>query len=172
MHEKELIALRMKRSCPVISHLLFVDDAAFFMEATEHNALKLKKILDSYCKASGQAVNFLKSSIYFSKNTSEGTKIKLQEVFGVDHRLKSGKYLGVPVEWGRFKKEMLAFLKDRIVKKLQGWKQKALSLAGKEVLIKAIISAIPSYLMSCFSFPKEWCAEVNALIANFWWGQS
>lgn len=37
-------------------------------------------------------------------------------------------------------------------------------------MIKAVITAIPTYIMSIFNLPKMWCSEVNALIADFWWG--
>lgn len=92
----------------------------------------------------------------------------VREFFGVGIRSKPVKYLGVPVEWNQSKKDMLRFLKERIVKKIKGWKQKALPLDRKEVLIKVLISAIPSYLMSCFQFVKGWY-EVSSLIIKSWW---
>ena len=64
-----------------------------------------------------------------------------------------GTYLGVPALWGRSKKKGLAYVKGRILGKLQGWKQNFLSRAGKEVLIKTVVQAIPSYPMSIYKFP-------------------
>ena len=46
-----------------------------------------------------------------------------------------------------------------------------LSQAGREVLIKSIIQAIPTYAMSCFKFPLGLCAEISSMATNFWWGQ-
>ena len=46
-----------------------------------------------------------------------------------------------------------------------------LSRAGKEVLIKAVIQAIPTYTMGVFLLPVKLCEELNALCAKFWWGQ-
>lgn len=42
--------------------------------------------------------------------------------------------------------------------------------AGKEVLIKTVITTIPAYVMSIFHLPKPWCSEINSPIAFFWWG--
>lgn len=40
------------------------------------------------------------------------------------------------------------------------------------MLIKFVITAILTYMMSIFKLPKIWCKEINALITGFWWGQT
>jgi hypothetical protein len=72
---------------------------------------------------------------------------------------------------GRSKKRAFNEIKDRIWKRLQGWKEKLLSQAGREILIKAVIQAIPSYAMSCFRFPASLCDEICSMANRFWWGQ-
>jgi hypothetical protein len=59
---------------------------------------------------------------------------------------------------------------DRGWKKLQDWKFKLLSQAGKEILLKAVIQAIPTYCMSLFLLPKGLCSEINSLMQRYWWG--
>ena len=46
-----------------------------------------------------------------------------------------------------------------------------LSNAGREILIKAMAQATPTYTMSCFKLPDSLCNELNSMISNFWWGQ-
>ena len=48
---------------------------------------------------------------------------------------------------------------------------KLLSQAGREVLIKAVVQAIPTYTMSCFKLPVGLCNEIEGLIRKFRWGQ-
>jgi hypothetical protein len=48
--------------------------------------------------------------------------------------------------------------------------EKFLSQAGREILIKAVIQAIPTYTMSVFQLPKSLCTEINAMMGRFWWG--
>ena len=61
-------------------------------------------------------------------------------------------------------------LKERAWKKLQGWKEKLLSRAGKEVLLKSVIQSIPTYMMSLFAIPECILNEINSMCARFGWG--
>jgi hypothetical protein len=46
------------------------------------------------------------------------------------------------------------YLLERIIKRIEGWKEKFLSMGGKEILLKAIIQSIPVYVMAVFNIPK------------------
>jgi hypothetical protein len=59
---------------------------------------------------------------------------------------------------------MFNYLKDRVWKRIQGWKVKLLSSAGKDTLIKAITQAIPTYAMSYFDLTKNLCDEISRMI--------
>lgn len=52
---------------------------------------------------------------------------------------KTGKYLDIPSDWGTSKKQMFAWILARVNMKLEGWKEKLMSKAGKEVLLKTVI---------------------------------
>lgn len=78
-------------------------------------------------------------------------------------------YLGLPGDWGRSKQGALQWIKEKIVAKLEGWKENLLNQAGKEILIKAIIQAIPSYTMTIVRFPKNFYRSICSRIARFWW---
>jgi len=72
---------------------------------------------------------------------------------------------------GKTKKGSLNYIKDRVWGKLQGWKEKLLSQAGKEVLLKAVVQAISTFAMGCFKLPIGLCRDIEMLIRKFWWGQ-
>ena len=84
---------------------------------------------------------------------------------------KHNKYLGLPSFIRKSKKEVFAEVKEKVEKKMFGWKEKMLSIGGREILRKAVAQAIPTYTMSCFLLPKGLCDEIEGMMRRFWWGQ-
>lgn len=122
-------------------------------------------MLQVYCRASGQQVNMDESSIHFAKGVSTSVKGEIMEQLNVYDTSLSEKYLAMPSVNGAFK-----YSKDRVWKRVQGWVEQSLSAGGKEVLIKAVAQAIPTYSMSCFKLPRGLCEHINSVLRKFWWG--
>ena len=72
---------------------------------------------------------------------------------------------------GRNSRNNFNDIKEKLDKKLVGSKKKLLSKASKEVLIKVVVQAIPTYTMSYFKILDTFCDELTSVIQNFWWGQ-
>ena len=53
-----------------------------------------------------------------------------------------------------------------------GWKEKYISKARREILIKTVAQAIPTYTMGLFKIPKALCDTINSALAKYWWGQT
>ncbi|MCI13282.1 RNA-directed DNA polymerase (Reverse transcriptase) [Trifolium medium] len=87
---------------------------------------------------------------------------------GVSHVLETGNYLGLPSMIGRKKKDTFAFVKDRIWKRINSWRGQALSKAGKEVMIKSDLQAIPSYVMNVYLLLEATIKEIEQMINCFW----
>lgn len=68
--------------------------------------------------------------------------------------------------------QALNWIKDRVMNKLEGWKENLLSQAGKEVLIKSVIQSIPNYAMSILKLPITFCDQLCARVAKFWWSNN
>ena len=41
-----------------------------------------------------------------------------------------------------------------------GCKEKLLAMGGREILIKAVAQAVPTYTVSCFQLPKGLCEDL------------
>ena len=95
----------------------------------------------------------------------------VENILGIRGQLNTGRYLGLPSLIGKSKRLVFGFLRERLLRKrLQGWQGKILSQSGKEILIKAVGQAIPSYCMSTFLLPKSLADELQKIMNSFWWG--
>lgn len=80
---------------------------------------------------SGQQINLDKSVVVFSRNTCLEDKDAVKNILGDGEAEKHDKYLGLPAVTGKSKKEVFDNLRERVWKKIKGWKEKLLSRAGK-----------------------------------------
>ena len=116
----------------------------------------ISDILQTYAVALGQCINFDKSSVFFSINTVGEQRERIKELLGIREVARFESYLGLPTMVGRSKYQTFAYLKERVWKKMQGWKGLLLSRARKEVLIKAVAQAISTYVhYECFPITSE-----------------
>ncbi|KAL8462267.1 hypothetical protein ACS0TY_033349 [Phlomoides rotata] len=145
------------------------DDTLIFGRVTMTKLMQVRDVLRIYEEASGQCINLNKSDIMFSAGISDERGESLVEVLGVRRVLYHSIYLGVLIPRGCT--SIFLDLVDRVTKKLRGWKSKTLSFAGKLTLIKSIVQAIPTYLMTCFKIPQTIIEQIEAYIVHFLWGQ-
>ena len=124
-------------------------------------------ILSSYEAVSGQKLNRNKTALFFSKSTPGDMQRQIMEILGVTELKQYAKYLGLLAMVGRNKRASFDHLKQKIWKRLQGCEGKLLSQAEREVLIKSVIQAIPTYMMSCFKLPITLCHEIESLVRKF-----
>ena len=115
----------------------------------------ITELLQTYADASRQCINFDKSSVYFSTNIATDQRERIKWELGVREVDRFESYLGLPTLVGHAKYQTFSFIKDRVWKKIQGWKGQLLSRAGKEILIKVVAQSIPTYTMGVFLLPMR-----------------
>lgn len=119
-----------------------------------------------------KAVNFNKSAIMFGKGLSREDKKNLSEYTGIHRTAGFGRYLGLPEFIGRNKCNAFDFITQKLERKISSWYTRFLSPAGKEVLLKAVATAIPAYSMSCFLLPKRVLNQMTKAMRKFWWSNA
>jgi hypothetical protein len=117
-------------------------------------------------------VSEAKCSIFFSPNVYVQVKAEVCETLNIMTEAISDKYLGLPSMVGLDKTDNFVYLLERIIERIQGWKEKFLSMGGKEILLIVIIQAIPVFAMAVFKIPKQLCKDINDAMAGFWWGDT
>jgi hypothetical protein len=130
----------------------------------------MKTILQLYEEASGQAISLPKSEIFYIRNVPDTLKLSLTAIMGVQAILGTGKYLGLPSVIGRNRTSVFSFIKDRVWQKISSWSSRCLSKAGREIMIKSVLQAIPSYIMSLFLLPGTIITTIERMLNSFWWG--
>lgn len=88
MMEKHVVAgwtdgIKPKHGCPVIHHQFFADNSLLFISGSMEKAKRLRDVIEQYCRASGQKVNFSKSSLFFNSAADENYRREVMVVFGV-----------------------------------------------------------------------------------------
>lgn len=162
--------VRIGRNAPSISYMLFADDSYVYCQATEMEALKMKELLQVFETASGQKVNVQKSSIFSVLMLLHLIACIFSRVLQMNEADGGSMYLGLPNLLGRNKSAALGFLKDKVRSRVQTWDGKWLSQAGKEVLVKTVIQALPTYAINVFLIPTDVIRDLERSITNFWWG--
>ena len=82
------------------------------------------------------------------------------------------RYLGLPMVGGKSKVSTFREIQEWLTKRVMGWKEKHISKAGREVLIKTVAQGILTSFMSMFKFPKKICDDINSVLSKCWWRQT
>jgi len=143
-----------------------------FAKATSTEATAISSCLSKYCSWSGQKINFGKSSILFSKNTASASISSIRGILPFRLTSSAPLYLGLSLIFGPSRKEAFQPLIDKVLSRINGWRAKTLSQAGRTVLIKSTAAAIPTYAMSTFLLPSSLCKILDRRFKDFWWGFS
>ncbi|KAG7599606.1 Endonuclease/exonuclease/phosphatase superfamily [Arabidopsis suecica] len=169
---KEWKAISLSCGGPKLSHICFADDLILFAEASVTQIRVIRKVLEKFCKASGQKVSLEKSKIFFSNNVHRDLAKLISDESGIKSTKDLGKYLGMPVLQKRINKDTYGELLEKVNSRLSGWKGRFLSFAGRFTLTKAVIGSIPIHSMGTISLPASVLDGLDKAARSFLWGSS
>ncbi|KAF7815200.1 reverse transcriptase [Senna tora] len=155
-----------------ISHLLFADDVLLFSRVDDKSIASIAHSLNLFLMCSGLSINRTKSNIWFSPNTSVAMRNKASAGLHLKSVDKLGSYLGFPLGIKGRTREFAPIL-EKIKNRIQIWKAKHLSTAGKVTLLNSVIAPLTSFYMQCIPFPISICNELDKILRDFfWWSNS
>ena len=160
---KNIKGIRVGRNGVSFTHLFFTDDSLFFFQNDKASLSNLGNTILWYCLISGQSINLNKFNMFCSPNIPQVIQESLTLSLQVNLVQNPSKYLGINFKLRGRRVAEIEDIIDRVQKKLQRWKAKLLSQAGRTTLISSILQAMPLYTFSCFRIPETVCNKSKAV---------
>ncbi|GKC77153.1 RNA-directed DNA polymerase, eukaryota, reverse transcriptase zinc-binding domain protein, partial [Tanacetum coccineum] len=153
-----------------ITHLCFADDLLVFYHGDTESVKVIKKSLEEFSGFSGLVPNLQKSAIFYGGLTSAEQQNILDIIPFFIGKLPV-RYLGVPFIIKKLITSDCKPLISKVKAKINDWKNKSLSFAGRVQLIASVLSSMQNYWASVFLLPKQVIYEINKILKGFLWCQ-
>ncbi|GJR38164.1 hypothetical protein Tco_1213848 [Tanacetum coccineum] len=137
VHETDRFTYHRYCSKMELVNLCFADDLFLFAYGDVDSASIIKEVLDEFKNASGLVPSLPKSTAYFC-NVLNHVKLSILQVLPFDEGKLPVKYLGVPLVSSRLMVRDCNELVDKVHIRIQDWKNKFLSIAGRLQLIQSV----------------------------------
>jgi len=129
----------------------------------------MRAILLLFEKLSGLKVNFSKSHLV-GVNVASSWLTAAASVLNCKVGSIPFVYLGMPIGGNARRLSFWDPLINRIKARLSGWKSKYLSLGGRLVLLKSVLSSLPVYALSFFKAPASIVSSIESFLNCFFFG--
>lgn len=149
---------------------LYANDVVIFANPSRQEVDTLMELLNQFGDATWLKLNQGKSSVAAIRCD----ELQLSEVlqgFGGSIVSFPVTYLGLPIMPTRLRMVHFQFLIDRAKARLAGWKGKLMNLAGRRVLVRSVLSALPTFAMTVLKVPKKILKEIDKSRRRFLWAQ-
>ncbi|GJQ89660.1 polypyrimidine tract-binding protein homolog 2 isoform X1 [Tanacetum coccineum] len=137
-----------------IINLCFADDLFLFAHGDVSSTRVIVDTLDEFKNAFGLTPSLPKSTAYFY-NVLNYVKIDILSILPFEEGKLPVKYLGVPLVPSRLIYRDFSELVEKVRKRINDWKNKSLSLAGRVQLIRSVLSSMHVYWASVFILPSR-----------------
>eukprot|EP00253_Pinus_taeda_P035869 PITA_35869 len=165
-----LPGIRIVKEIDPMNHPLFADDSLLLGGASLRIADSFKIILKKFCNISGALISERKSVVY-GWNTDQQTINRIASNLGFNGYADwdKFKYLGLPITKGSNRNQLWEEVISKFKKNITGWGGYWLTTGGKLTLIRAVLSALPTYQASLMLAPKQISDQISSLMRNFLW---
>jgi exonuclease III len=146
----------------VVSHLQFADDTLILGEKSWANIRAMRAVLLLFEALSGLKVNFSKSQLV-GVNVSSSWLAEAALVLNCNVGSLPFVYLGLPIGGNARRLAFWEPVLNRIKSRLSVWNCKHLSLGGRLVLLKSVLSSLPVYALSFFKAPSGIVSSIESI---------
>ncbi|KAE8707901.1 hypothetical protein F3Y22_tig00110370pilonHSYRG00013 [Hibiscus syriacus] len=154
-----------------LKHLHFADDLILFCRDSSTQILNIRRVLRIFSLMTSLHLNLSKSKL-FGVNLDDDVLKEWAQSAGCCVGAFPMTYLGLLIGTTRNSELLWEPVLQKFSSKLAGWKATSLSMAGRLVLVKSVLSSLPIFYLSIFKIPLKINQKLNSLMANFLWGDS
>jgi hypothetical protein len=147
---------------------LYADDTTIFANPNGQELSRINQLLQTFGNCCGLKVNLSKTEVIPIRCTEDFTSKALIDFPGKVMTFP-GKYLGLPLHTRKLRRIDVQPLIDKIGTRLPGWKEKMLSSAGRETLVKNVLTSQPIYHLTVFPTQKWLIKQIDRLRHNLLW---
>lgn len=119
--------------------------------------------IHKFCSALDQKVNRQKSKMLVFSNINPTRAKELSCAAYTSLTNDFGKYLGTPMLHGRVQRTTYSDLCSKLLRKLDQWSNKFLSMAGRVSLVQAVTNTMALYIMQTTLIPDNVAKEIDKL---------
>jgi hypothetical protein len=130
----------------------------------------IRDLLGIFEKGTGQCLSPAKCSLLVRDGADQDMVDRVKSILNVNRVEFEAKYLGLPMPEGNLTGGVFKSIEERYVKRMSDWREHTLSHVAKEVLIKSVAQALPTYMVSVFKIPFGICDALKKHTRAFWWG--
>ncbi|GJT71168.1 putative RNA-directed DNA polymerase, eukaryota, reverse transcriptase zinc-binding domain protein [Tanacetum coccineum] len=149
-------------------NLCFADDLFIFAHGDQFSAKIIMEAMEEFKNASGLVPSLPKSTAYFC-NVLNHTKLAILQILPFEEGRLPVKYLGVPLVSSRLVFRDCKELIDRLRSRINDWKNKSLSAAGRLQLVRSVLGSMHVYWASVFILPSQIILDIEQLMRGFLW---
>ncbi|GJS84492.1 hypothetical protein Tco_0751033 [Tanacetum coccineum] len=151
-------------------NLCFADDLFLFSHGDVNSSKVIMEALDEFRDASGLTPSIPKSTAYFC-NVLNHVKLSILQIFPFEEGKLPVKYLGVPLVSSRLMFRDCKELIEKVQARVDNWKNKFLSTAGRLQLIQSVIGSLHVFWASVFVLPSQVLLDIEQIMRGFLWCQ-
>lgn len=152
----------------MLTHLCFADDLLLLCHGDEISACILRRALDEFTMCSGLYPSLPKSAAFFG-SVSDVVKDRILMAMPFSIGQLPMKYLGIPLTGKRISNADCRVLIDKVKSRIQNWRNKTLSFAGRLQLVSSVLSSLHVYWASMFLLPVHVCDSIDKILKKFLW---
>ena len=148
--------------------LQYADESTFSIQGSEIAARTFSNMMNIFSNFFGLQLNRAKSIfVGFGLTTDETSRYAklLETLIGT----LPVRYLGLPLADRRLRVQDWQPVLKKVEARLGGWRARMISRGGRLVLVKAVLSAIPTYFMSVFRMPSGVRHQLERTMRRFFW---